>query len=93
MNHWFGRCNTASKPRSCTVAHEKTMNRAKFFMLTALTVACAGFLTLSEPADARLIDVESRGVSALAVARLSDDAIALAGFVVLVCSSHAICGR
>jgi hypothetical protein len=69
------------------------MNRAKFLMLTALAVACAGFLTLSEPADARLIDVSPRGASALAAVRLSDDAMALAGFVVLVCSSHAVCWR
>jgi hypothetical protein len=75
------------------VAQENTMNRAKFLMLTALAVACAGFLTLSEPADARLLEMTPRGASALVGIRLSDDAMALAGFVALVCSNHAICGQ
>lgn len=67
------------------------MNRAKFLVFAALAVACAGALTLSEPADARLLD---RGAtSAMAAIRLSDDAMALAGFVVLVCSNHLVCGQ
>lgn len=69
------------------------MNRAKFLILTALAVACAGFLTLSEPADARLIDMTPHGGSALAAIHLSDDAMALVGFAVLVCSNHLMCGR
>jgi hypothetical protein len=69
------------------------MDHAKFLMLTALAVACAGFLTLSETADARLIDMAPRGASALAAIRLSDDAMVLAGFAVLVCSNHTICGQ
>ena len=69
------------------------MTRAKFLMLTALAVACAAFLTLSEPADARLNDMPPRGASAMEAIRLSDDAMAVAGFVVLLCSNHAICGR
>ena len=69
------------------------MNRAKFLMLTALAIACAGFLTLSEPADARLIDLAPHGGSALAAIHFSDDVMALAGFAVLVCSNHLVCGQ
>jgi len=67
------------------------MNRAKFLMLTALAVACAGFVTLSQPANARLM--APHGASVLAAIRLSDDAMTLTGLVVLVCSNHVICGR
>ena len=73
------------------------MNRAKFLMFAALAVACAASLTLSEPADARLIDGSARVTTALAAIRLSgaeaSEAMALAGFAVLVCSSNVACGR
>ena len=72
---------------------EKTMNHAKFLTLTALAVACAGFLTLSETAGACLIDMGPHGGSALAATDLSGDAMALARFGVLARFNHALCRR
>ena len=67
------------------------MNRAKVLILTALVVAWAAFLTFSQPADARLMDGLARATTALSATRMSDDAMALAGFVVLVCSNSRAC--
>jgi len=72
------------------------MNRAKFLMFAAITGFCACFLTLSQPADARLIGMAmtaQHAASAVSAIRLSDDATALAGFVVLVCSNRLVCGH
>jgi len=72
------------------------MKGAKFLMLTAVAIACASFLALSQPADARLIGMgtnKGHAASGVTAIRLSDDAMALAGFVVLVCSNHVACGH
>jgi hypothetical protein len=50
-------------------AQEKTMNRARLLMFAALAVACAGFLTLSQPADVGLMDRPAHVATALAAIR------------------------
>ncbi len=74
------------------------MSPAKFSIFTALASLFAGLFALSEPADASLIDGSARIASALSAMRMSgaeaSNAMVLAGFVVLACtSSHAVCGR
>ena len=67
------------------------MDRAKFAIFATLAAAGAGLLALSQPADARLFDRSAEVAAALATIRWSDDAMALAGFAVLVCSNRAVC--
>jgi len=74
-------------------AQEKTMNRAKFLLLAALAVVWAAFLTLNQPADARLTDGLAHATTALSAIRVSDDAMALAGLVLVVCSNSGACVR
>ena len=69
------------------------MNRAKFLILAALVVTWGGVLTLGQSADARPMDGLGHATTALSAARVSDDAMALAGLVVLVCSNSGACVR
>ena len=86
------------EPPLRALQHTLTMSPARFSIFTALAALFAGLFALSEPADASLIDGSARIVTALSAMRLSStetsNAMALAGFVVLACSSsHALCGQ
>jgi len=65
------------------------MNRAKVLILAALAIVWAAFLVLSPTADARPVSA----ATAWSAAHVSDDAKAIAGLVVLVCSNSGACVR
>jgi hypothetical protein len=69
------------------------MDRAKFAMLASVALAWAGLLTLDRSTDARPMDGVASITNALSAMRMSDDATALAGLVLLVCSKGSACVR
>jgi hypothetical protein len=52
LNRHRTRGNTAATPEPEPRAQEATMNRAKLLMFTAVLMACAGFLMLSQSVHA-----------------------------------------
>ena len=69
LNRRRSSCNPVATPPVELWAQEKTMNRARLLMFAALAVACAGFLTLSQPADVGLMDRPAHVATALAAIR------------------------
>ena len=70
------------------------MNCTKWLILAALVVSWGGFLTVSRgAADARPGDGPANAIAALSAIHASDEAMALAKVIILVCSNGGACAR